>query len=105
MISFNKARVIYPEGVASPARFVFKDGVAAVWKEDSRDQASRVLFAVNASYVKTETGRTPNKVVTGSGEWTVRQLYGGCGSCGARSLLSQLTVEQLLDPDTDSYSR
>lgn len=97
VIDFVRSNVTHPDGYYSSARFVYRDGRAAVWITNSDRTHSRVLFDTAATVTVPETRRQPITVMTSSGDtWQVHPKSGGGCGCGGKKLLAALSIDELL---------
>lgn len=102
-VDIARARVVTPEGSINKARFVFVDGIFAVWTEDRQARtATRVLYGSGATFVKGATARTPNDLYLEDGTVLhITQTPGG--GCGCRSPLKGKGANQLVMPEVSNY--
>lgn len=101
-LTFRRAEVTTPTQ-SLRGRFFFLNGTFALWEENRPEKtAVRLLFGTDAQWVRSNSGRIPNKLIVqtedGVEEWGVKQLHGG-GSCCGNHPITNLTFDLALDPD------
>jgi hypothetical protein len=84
----------------SRVRFIYKNGVAAVWSEDldTRD-ATRLIRVTDTTFTRRRIARLPHTLTLADATiWNIWPLNtGGCGSCGSR--VRSFSYDELLSPD------
>lgn len=98
VVNIRKASVTSPDGPIHNVRFIFHNGSAAVWRDETTS-ATRLLFAQGAVFEKSYMRTKPHIVTLEDGSvWKVKALPGG--GCGCKpSATKNIGIEVLLDPE------